>query len=89
MKTKQLNVRLSETAWNNLASICQASGINQTAAVEIALAALLKTVTTKGNNKMDTQKIMDKNSKVLRDFFAGIASGNYWWSCVWGDCHYL
>ena len=27
---------------------------------------------------MDTQYIMARNSKVLRDFFAGIASGNYY-----------
>ena len=77
MKTKQLNVRLSETAWNNLVAICQASGSNKTAVVEIALAAL-KTGFTKGDNKMDTQKIMEKNSKVLRDYFAGIASENYY-----------
>jgi hypothetical protein len=52
MKTKQFNVRLSKTAWNNLEAICQSSGINQTAAVEIALTAL-KTGLTKGT-KMDT-----------------------------------
>lgn len=45
MKSKQLNVRLSNAAWNNLESICLASGLNKTAAVEIALAALSKGLT--------------------------------------------
>ena len=48
MKTKQLNVRLSTAAWDNLAAICQASGLNHTAAVEVAL-SLLKAI-LKGND---------------------------------------
>jgi hypothetical protein len=88
MKTKQLNVRLSETAWSNLAAICQASGINQTAAIEIALAALTKGLTkgenemitpeTLGVKKVDARKIIEKNNEILREYFVGIASDNYY-----------
>lgn len=52
MKTRQLNIRLSDIGWSNLDMICQASGLNQTAAVEIALAAL-KSGLTKRDTKME------------------------------------
>lgn len=55
MKTQQINFRLSETARNNLAVICEISGVNQTAAVEMALAALAHGLTT--GVKMNTIRI--------------------------------
>ncbi len=39
-KTHQKNFRLSEAALANLAAICRRSGVNETAAVEMSLAAL-------------------------------------------------
>lgn len=63
MKTQQINFRLSETARNNLAVICETSGVNQTAAVEIALAALAKGLT------MNTMNLEQACQKALSGFF--------------------
>lgn len=45
MKTQQKNFRLSEQAIANLAAIADRSGVNETAAVEMALAALANGLT--------------------------------------------
>lgn len=49
MKTQQFNFRLSQQAQSNLQKICDVSGVNQTAAVEIALAALVNGLTNRSN----------------------------------------
>ena len=63
MKTQQINFRLSETARNNLAVICETSGVNQTAAVEMAIAALAKGLT------MNTMNLEQACQKALSGFF--------------------
>jgi hypothetical protein len=50
MKTQQSNFRLSQQAQSNLKIICDVSGVNQTAAVEMALAALVTGLTNRRNN---------------------------------------
>lgn len=54
MKTQQFNFRLSQQAQSNLQKICGVSGVNQTAAVEMALAALANGLT---NRRLAMQKI--------------------------------
>lgn len=49
MKTQQFNFRLSQQAQSNLQKICDVSGVNQTAAVEMALAALANGLTNRSN----------------------------------------
>jgi hypothetical protein len=49
MKTQQNNFRLSAQAQSNLKTICDVSGVNQTAAVEMALAALANGLTNRRN----------------------------------------
>jgi len=49
MKIQQSNFRLSQQAQSNLKIICDVSGVNQTAAVEMALAALKNGLTNRRN----------------------------------------
>ena len=49
MKTQQFNFRLSQQAQSNLQKICDVSGVNQTAVVEMALAALANGLTNRSN----------------------------------------
>lgn len=98
MKTQQSNFRLSQQAQSNLKIICDMSGVNQTAAVEMALAALVNGLTNRRNlmNKIyetpeNWGEVVYADEPTMREMIDRLNSdknrdGYGEWNYDFGDC---